>query len=55
MTGNDVTWPKVIGGDLKVTSFYWKWLGKGCRRLKIRILVAFQLLQGCNTEEVKVM
>lgn len=51
MTENDGTWPEVTGSDLQVMSFHWKWLAKGCRRPKTRVLDAFQILQGFNSQE----
>jgi len=45
----------MTGSDLEVTSFDRKWPGSGCRRPKTRVLGAFQLLQGCNSQEVPVM
>ena len=54
MTGNDVTSPDVTGSDPEVTSFDWKSPGSGCRRPKTRVLSRFELLQGCNSQEVAV-
>jgi len=51
MTGNDVTWPHVTESE----SFYRKSPGSGCRRPKTRVLCNFEILQGCNSQEVAVM
>ena len=52
MTGNDVASPHVTRSDPEVTSFDRKSPGSGCRRLKTRLLGSFELLQGCNSQEV---
>ena len=54
MTGNDVTRPHVTGSDLEVTSFHRKSPGSGCRRPISQVLGTFELLQGCNSQEVAV-
>ena len=54
MTENDVTWRHVTGSDPEVTSFDRKSPGSGCRRPICQILGAFELLQGCNLQEVAV-
>ena len=54
MTGNEVTWPKFTGSDPEVTSFDWKSPGSGCRRPISQSLGTFELLQGCNSQEVEV-
>ena len=54
VTGNDITWPAATRSDPEVTSFARKWPGEGCRMLRTRVLGAFQLLQGCNSQEVTV-
>ena len=53
VTGN-ATRDHVTGGAPEVTSFDRKLLGSACRRLKTRVLGVFQLLQGCNLQEVAV-
>ena len=35
-------------------SFHWKTAGSGCRKPKTRLLCAFELLQGYNSQEVAV-
>ena len=54
MTGNDVVWPEVIGSDPEVTSFDRKSPGTGCRKPISQVLGTFELLQGCNSQEVAV-
>ena len=54
MRQNDVTWPELTGGDPKVTSFDRNPPGSGCRRPISQVLGAFELLQGCNSQEVAV-
>ena len=54
MTGNDLAWPEVTGSDPEVTSFGRKSAVSGCRRPKSQVLGMFELLQGCNLEEVAV-
>jgi len=39
--GIAVMYPEVIGSDPEMTSFDWKWPGKGCRRPKTCVLGAF--------------
>jgi len=51
VTGNDVTWPQVIGSDPEVTSFHRKSPGSGCRRPKTGGFCAFHFLQGCTLQE----
>jgi len=51
MTGNDVTWFQVIGGDPQVTSFYRKSPGSGSRRPKTPVYCTLQFLQGCSSQE----
>ena len=52
MTGDDVTWPEVAASDPEVMSFHRKRPGEGCRRPKTHLLCDFQLLQGCDSQEV---
>ena len=52
MAGNDVTWQKVTGSYVEVTSFDRKSPGSGCRRPISRVLGTFELLHGCNSQEV---
>ena len=54
MTRNDITRPGATGSDPEVTSFRRKSPGIGGRRPKIRVLYTFELLQGCNSQEVAV-
>ena len=54
MTGNDVTYPHVAGSDLEVTSFDWKSPGSGCGRPISQVSGTFELLQGCNWQEVAI-
>jgi len=54
VTGNDLTRPHVTGNDPDVTSFDRKSPGSGCRRPKRQVLGMFELLQGCNSQEVAV-
>jgi len=42
----------VTGSDPEVTSFDWKSPGSGCRRPISQGLDTFELLQGCNSQEV---
>jgi len=51
VTGNDVMWPQVTGGNPKVTSFYRKSTGTGCRRPKTCVHCVFNFLQGCGLQE----
>jgi len=51
---DDVTWPRVIGSDLEVSSFEQKSPGSGCRRPKSRVYCTFLFLQGCSSQEVAV-
>ena len=52
MTGNEVTRPEVTRTDPEVMSFDWKSPGSGCRRPIRQVLGTFELLQGCNSQEV---
>ena len=54
MTGNDVTWLEVTGSDQEVTSFDRKSPGSCGRRVIDQVLGIFELLQGCNSQEVAV-
>ena len=54
MTGNDVTLPHVTGRDPEDKSFDLKLPGSGCRRPVSQVLGTFELLQGCNLQEVAV-
>ena len=54
MTENDVTWPEVTRCDWEATPLHRNWPGKGCRKPKTHLFSAFQLLQGCNSQEVAV-
>jgi len=54
VTGNHVTWPNVTASNPELTSFDRKSPGSGCWRLKTCILGTFELLQGCNSQEVAV-
>ena len=54
MTGNDVTWLEVTGSDQEVTSFDRKSPGSGGRRVINQVLGMFELLQGCNSQEMAV-
>ena len=54
MTGNDVTRPEVTGSDPEMTPFDRKSPGSGGRRLISQVLAKFELLQGCNLQEVAV-
>ena len=54
MTANDITSPEVTEINHKVTSFHRKSPRSGSRRPKNRVLGSFQLLQGCNAQEVAV-
>jgi len=47
VTGNDVT-----GSDPEVTLFDRKSPGRGCRKPISQVLGMFELLQGCNSQEV---
>ena len=55
MTKNDVTRAHVSGTDLEVTPFHQMSDGRGCRKPKTWILCTFELLHGCNSQEVVVM
>ena len=55
MIGIDITRPHVTKSGPKMTSFDRKSPGSGCRRLKTCVLCTFELLQGCNSQEVAVM
>ena len=53
MTGNDVTWQKVAGSyisDVISPEITWKWLLKAYKSS----FGYFELLQGCNSQEVAV-
>ena len=52
MTENDVMRPHLTGSDPEVTSFDRKSPGSGCRRPISQGLDTFELLQGCNSQEV---
>ena len=54
MTGSDVTWPYVTGSDPEATSLGRKSLGSGCRKPINQVLGMFELLEGCNSQEVAV-
>ena len=54
MTGNDLTSLEVIGSDPEETSFGRKSAGSNCRRPICQVLGMFELLQGCNSQEVAV-
>ena len=54
MMGNEFTRPDVTGSDLEVSSLDRKSPGSGCRRPITQVLVAFELPQGCNSQEVAV-
>ena len=54
MTGNDVTWPEVTGSDPEVASLDRKSPGSGCKRPISQVLGTFELLQGCNSQEMAV-
>jgi len=41
--------------DPEVTSFDWKSPGSDSIRVKSKVLGTFELLQGCNSQEVAVM
>ena len=51
MTEND----HVTGSDPEVTSYCRKSPGSGSRRPRNLVLGKFELLQGCNSQEVAVM
>ena len=53
MTGNDVTRHHMTGRDT-VTSLDRKSPGSGCRRRISQVLDMFDLLYGCNSQEVAV-
>ena len=53
MTGNDVTLPHITGSDPEVTSIGRKSPGSGCRGPISLVLGTFELLQGCNSQEVE--
>ena len=44
----------VTGSDSEVTSFGGKSPSSGCRRPISQVLVTFELIQGCNSQEVAV-
>ena len=46
--------PEVTGSDPEVTPFDRKPLGSGCKRPISQVLGTFELLQGCNSQEVAV-
>ena len=54
MGRNDVTWPEVPGSDPEGMSFDRKSPGRGCRRPIRQVLGTFDILQGCNSQEVVV-
>ena len=54
MTGHDLKRPEVTANDTEVTSFVRKSPGSGCRRPISQVLDTFELLQGCNSQEVAV-
>ena len=54
MAGNDVTCPEVSRSDPEMTSFDGKSTGSGGRRPISQILGTFELLRGCNLQEVAV-
>jgi len=53
-TGNNIKGPNEPKGDQEVMSFDWKSPGIGCRRPISQVLSTFELLQGCNSQEVAV-
>ena len=52
MTGNDGMSPEETRSDPEMMSFDRKALGSGCRRPISQVLGTFELLQGCNSQEV---
>ena len=54
MTGNDVTCLEVTVSDPEVTSLDRKSPGSGCRRPISQDFGTFEMLQGCNLQEVAV-
>ena len=54
MTGNEVTLLEVTGSDLEVRKFDRKSPGSGCRKPISQVLGTFELLQGCNSQELAV-
>ena len=54
MTGNDVTLLEVTGSDQEVMSFDRKSPGSGSGRAINQVLGMFELLQGCNSQEMAV-
>ena len=54
MTENDVMRPHMTGSDPEVTSFDRKLPGSGCGRPISQVSGAFELLQGCTSQEVAV-
>jgi len=51
-TGKDLTWPHVTESHPELTSFDRKSTASGCRRPISQVLGMFELLQGCNSQEV---
>jgi len=51
VTGNEVTWPQVIGSDTEVTSFDLISAGSGCRMPKTPVYSTFHFLQSCRSME----
>ena len=54
MTGNYVTLFDVTGSNPEVALFGRKSTGSGCSRLIAGVLDAYELLQGCNSQEAAV-
>ena len=54
MTGNDLVLRHMTGSDTEVTSFDRKSPGSGCWRPISQVLGTFELLQGCNSQEVAI-
>jgi len=54
VTGSDVTGPHVTESDPEVTSFDRKSPGSDYRRFVSEVLGTFELLQGCNSQEMAV-
>jgi len=52
VTGNDVTWPQVIGSDQEMTLFDQKSPGSGCASPKTRVYRTFHFPQGCSSQEI---
>ena len=52
MAGNDVTLLEVTASDPEVTSLHRKSPGSGCRRPVSEVWGMFELLKGCNSQEV---